>query len=431
MGSGGVRAGRGPVVAWILFDFATTIFSFVVVTRYLNDWIIDERGAPDIAIGAMSAVVSVALLATLPSLGARADATGRHMPVLIPFALVSVAATAALGLVGPTWLALVVAGVAIFAFYVADAQYHPLLATVAAPDRQGRVSGTGVAVGLVGSLVALGLLSMIVEDGHAQRAFLPAAALYGVFALPMLLLVREPKTAAEVREPGTAAGVREPAGHGRPGHSGGTGLATALRRLRAGLARARGRPYGRLLLARFLYVDAIATAIQFMAVYARRTGDFDSGRIDALLGVSIVAAIAASVGAGRLSARIGSAAVIRATLVVTVGALLLVAVSGVGAVLWVAGPCVGAALGSLSAVDRILMLELVPRGRRGEEFGLYALVGKLSVGFGPLVLWGGVVLAGTQLGLSDLDASRCAILALTVSATGGLWLMRGLEGATR
>lgn len=413
MPSGGVRAGRGPVTAWILFDFATTIFSFVVVTRYLNDWIIDERGAPDIAIGGMSAVVSVALLATLPSLGARADTTGRHMPVLAPFTLVSVTATATLGLVGPTWLALVVAGTAIFAFYVADAQYHPLLATVASPDRQGRVSGTGVAVGLVGSLVALGLLGAIVEDGHAQHAFLPAAALYGVFALPMLLLVRESP------------------GRGRPADAAPGGPLAAARRLRAGLARARGRPYGRLLLARFLYVDAIATAIQFMAVYARRTGAFDSGLIDALLGVSILAAIAASVGAGRLSARIGSAAVIRATLVVTVGALALVAVSGVGAVLWVAGPCVGAALGSLSAVDRILMLELVPPGRRGEEFGLYALVGKLSVGFGPLVLWGGVVLVGTQAGLSDLDASRCAILALTASATGGLWLMRGLEGSTR
>jgi UMF1 family MFS transporter len=243
------------VTGWILFDFATTVFSFVVVTRYLNDWILDERGAPDIVIGLMSAAVSVALVLTLPALGARADRTGRHMPILIPFSVLSITATALLGLVGPTWVALAVAGVAIFAFYVADAQYHPLLATIAAPAHQGRVSGAGVAVGLVGSLVALGLLGAIVDEGHAQQAFLPAAALYGAFALPMLLLLRE--------EP--RAEVAAPDG---PGPSG-------LRRLLDGIGRARGRPYGRLLLARFLYVDAVATAIQFMAVYARRTGDFD------------------------------------------------------------------------------------------------------------------------------------------------------------
>jgi UMF1 family MFS transporter len=396
------------VTGWILFDFATTVFSFVVVTRYLNDWILDERGAPDIVIGLMSAAVSVALVLTLPALGARADRTGRHMPILIPFSVLSITATALLGLVGPTWLALVVAGVAIFAFYVADAQYHPLLATIAAPAHQGRVSGAGVAVGLVGSLVALGLLGAIVDEGHAQQAFLPAAALYGAFALPMLLLLRE--------EP--RAEVTAPDG---PGPSG-------LRRLLDGIGRARGRPYGRLLLARFLYVDAVATAIQFMAVYARRTGDFDSDSdIDLILGLSILSAIAAAVLAGRLAARHGTLPVIRGTLVIVIGALVVTAATGAGVVLWLVGPCIGGALGSLSAVDRILMLELVPPGRRGEEFGLYALVGKLSVGFGPLVLWGGVVLLGTTLGLSKLDASRCAVLALALSATAGLRVLRALE----
>lgn len=405
---------RGRVTAWVLFDFATTIFSFVVVTRYLNDWILEERDAPDIVIGLMTAAVSVALLVTLPSLGARADRTGRHMPILIPFSLLSIAATALLGVVGPTWLALVVAGVAIFAFYVADAQYHPLLATVAPPSRQGRVSGTGVAVGLVGSLVALVMLGALVDEGEAQQAFLPAAALYGAFALPMLLLLRERgRTTGDAAKPGDDDAL-------------GTGPGSGVRRLVAGVRRARGQPYGRLLLARFLYVDAVATAIQFMAVYARRTGDFDDDGIDAILALSILAAIAGAVGGGRLAARIGTAPVIRRTLAVVIAALLVTGLSGAGVVLWIVGPCIGGALGALSAVDRILMLELVPPGRRGEEFGLYALVGKLSVGFGPLVLWGGVVLVGTELGLSKLDASRFAILALAVSAIGGLALLRGL-----
>ena len=60
----------------------------------------------------------------------------------------------------------------------------------------------------------------------------------------------------------------------------------------ATVRRARHEPHGRLLLARFFYVDAIATVLAFMTVYARRTGDFDGREIDLLLAISAVTAIA-------------------------------------------------------------------------------------------------------------------------------------------
>ena len=334
-----------PVVGWVLYDFANTIFSFVVVTRYFNDWIIDERGQPDIYVGLMAAAVSVALVFTLPLIGARADRSGRHKPVLVGFTLVCVAATALLGLVGPVLLALVVAGIATFAFNTSDSQYHPLLAVVAPEERRGRVSGLAVAVGYLGILSALFLLGAIVDDGEAQRAFLPAAAMFAVFALPCFVLVRE-----RPRRPTTKSPPRE----------------SALRTLRSALRRARREPYGRLLLARFFYVDAIATVIQFMTVYARRTGDFDGDEIDLLLAVATVAAIAGALVAGALAERIGPRLVILGTLAGTIVALVVVSGTGSSVLLWVVAPVIGIALGSLSAVDRIFLLRLVPPERRGE-----------------------------------------------------------------
>src|SRR5436305_898445 len=133
-----------PVVGWILYDFANTIFSFVVVTRYYNDWIIEERGQPDIYVGLMVATVSVALILTLPLLGALADRLGRHKPILITFTLLCIASTALLGVIHSIWLALLMAGIATFAFNSSDAQYHPLLSVVAPESRRGRVSGIGV-----------------------------------------------------------------------------------------------------------------------------------------------------------------------------------------------------------------------------------------------------------------------------------------------
>ena len=392
------------MVGWVLYDFANTIFSFVVVTRYFNDWIVEERGQPDIYVGLMVAAVSIALVLTLPLVGALADRRGRHKPILIVFTLVCVIATGALGIVESVLLALVLGAVATFAFNTADSQYHPLLSAVAPERSRARVSGVGVAVGYVGSLTALALIGTVATDGHAQRAFLPGALLFAVFALPLFVLVRERREPAQ----------RPPIG--------------PFAQLAATVRRARREPHGRLLLARFFYVDAIATVLAFMTVYARRTGDFDGRDIDLLLAIATVAAIGGAVGAGLLAERIGPRRVVLGTLAVTVAALAVGAGTGSSALLWVLGPLIGIALGSLSAVDRVFLLRLVPEERRGEDFGLYALVGKLSTGFGPLVLWGGTILLATEVaGLSRFDASRVAIAVLALSALVGYAILRPLS----
>jgi UMF1 family MFS transporter len=388
----------------VLYDFANTIFSFVVVTRYFSDWIIEERGQPDIYVGLMVAAVSLALVATLPLIGALADRRGRHKPILIVFTLVCVVATGLLGVVESVLLALVVGAIATYAFNTADSQYHPLLSEVATERNRGRVSGIGVAVGYLGSITALLLIGMIATDGHAQRAFIPGAVLFAVFALPLFFLVREH------REPGERATLGP------------------FTQLAATVRRARREPHGRLLLARFFYVDAIATVLQFMTVYARRTGDFDGRDIDLLLLVATVAAIGGAIGAGLLAERIGPKRVLLGTLAMTIVALVLGAGTGSSAALWVLGPVIGIALGSLSAVDRVFMLRLVPVERRGEDFALYAMVGKLASGFGPLVLWGGTILVATELaGLSKFDASRLAIFVLAGSAVIGYLILRPLS----
>jgi MFS transporter, UMF1 family len=394
-----------PVVGWVLYDFANTIFSFVVITRYLNDWIIEERGQPDIFVGLMTAAVSLALVATLPLIGARADRSG-HMPILVSFSILCAAMTALLGVVEPVWLALVVAGIATYGFNTADSQYHPLLASIAPKRLRGRISGIGVALGFIGSLIAIFALGAYVEDGEAQKAFLPTAAAFLLFALPCFLLVRDRQRPASDH---VSRGSRF------------TQLAGSFRR-------ARTEPFGRLLLARFLYIDAVATAIQFTGVYARRTGDFDGARIDLLLAIAGVAAIGGALGGGLWAERSGPRRVILATLAFAISALVLVAATGSSALLWVAAPMMGITLGSLSAVDRIFLLRLVSEQRRGEDFALYAMVGKLSSGFGPLVLWGGTVLVMTELaGLSEFGASRVAVGMLALAALAGLLVLRPLS----
>ena len=395
------------MIGWVLFDFADTIFSYAVLTRFFNEWVVIERGRPDWYVGAMGFVVSLLLLIALPFLGHVADRSGRRKPLLVGFALVCVSATALIGITDNVLLALLAAGLAIFAYNAAEAQYHPLLASVAPPERRSRVSGIGVGVGYVGGLIAIFLLGALAA-GDAQRAFLPAAGLVLLFALPCFLWVRDAAPVDRRDGPPLAEVPRAAA-------------AQMLATLRA----AWGRPHGRFLLARFFYVDTLATVIAFVAVYARRVADFSSGQIDILLALAAFAGIFGAMAAGFAAERLGPKRVLSTVLVLTAVTLLAAGASGSGALLWVLAPVVGISLGSVWASDRVFLLRLVEPEHRGEVFGLYTLVGKVSSGVGPLVLWGGTIFVLYELlaVAGPAVASRVALCVLALSALVGLALL--------
>jgi MFS-type transporter involved in bile tolerance (Atg22 family) len=171
----------------------------------------------------------------------------------------------------------------------------------------------------------------------------------------------------------------------------------------------------------------------FLTVYARRTGDFSTVEVDRLFLLSTPFAIVGALGAGLASARgwLTPRQVLLIVLGATSTALLAVGVTGAAVLLWLAGPILGIALGALSATDRVFLLALVPERQRGEGFGLYALIGNLSSGVGPLVLWGGTVYVLHDLlaVAGEFAASRVAVCVLALSALAGAGLVRALPDA--
>jgi UMF1 family MFS transporter len=405
-----------PAVAgWALYDFANTVFSYAVVTRYFNEWLIEQRGNPDWYVGAMSLVVAVALVLTLPPAGALADRFGARMPFLVGATLLCAGATIVLGFVESVAAALVVGGVALFGFQSALVHYDPLLAEVAPEPVRARVSGLGVGLGYVGVLVALAALTPIVPEDDNQRAFVPTAIFFLVFALPCFVLVRERRT--------------RPAGEGA-----GAVASAALAQLRRTLHEARKHAaVGRFLLGRFLYVDAVATVIAYMTVYADRVGDLSAAAKSGLLGVSVVFAAAGAIAAGPLVDRHGPRRALVAILAAFTGGLVVTAAVGSAWILWLAGPLVGVTLGTMWTADRVFMLRLSPADALGEFFALYGLVGRLSSGVGPLVLWGGVIwlLADGTAIAGEAAASRVALLVLAGACLAGVLVIRPLSDAQR
>ncbi len=87
--------------------------------------------------------------------------------------------------------------------------YDALLPDVALPAARGRLSGVGVALGYVGSIVSALLLGTTTDaDGNITAAsFLLIGSLFAIFAIPIFVIVRERQRQRGILQPGRGAAL--------------------------------------------------------------------------------------------------------------------------------------------------------------------------------------------------------------------------------
>ena len=395
-------------VAWALYDFANTIFSFAVVSGAIGLWLTEtaqfgERDGNFLL--SLAIVVSVGLNAIVsPILGALSDRGGRRLPFLLAFTVLCVGATAFVTDLGAT-AGLILFVVANFAYQAALIYYDATLRTVSKPATRGTLSGIGVAIGYLGTIV-VGLAIFLLQVPVVDR-FRLSAVLFALFAIPIFVIVRETSTGKTISR---------------------AELAGSFGQLFQTVEHARAVPgLGRFLLGRFFYSDAVNTVIVVMSVVTvRAMGMTVTVANLILLGLTVVA-VAASFGWGRLVDSRGP----KRTLIVVlwswaIGLVLgglSIGISGpIGIALFlIAGAILGSGLGGVQVADRVLMLRLSPPARLGEFFGLYGLVGKGSQVIGQLLF--GLILLWTFDALGN-GAYQVAVLSLLVTMFIGLWLIR-------
>ncbi len=408
-------SGRARVpIAWALYDFANTIFSFAIVSNAIGLWLVDDArlGERDgsfwfsVAIAAsvgLNAIVS-------PILGALSDRGGRRMPFLIFFTLLCIIPTAVIGGTSPA-LGLVLFVVANFAYQAALIYYDATLKTVSYPDTRGKLSGIGVAIGYCGTIF-VGLL-IFFGDISVEARFPLVALLYGLFAIPLFVVLREPRSATP------DAGLT-------PGQA-----VAAWKQLRTTIQHAREVPgLLRFLVGRFFYSDAVNTIIVVMSVVITEAMDRPQQEATLiLLGLTIVA-IAASFGWGLAVDRLGPKRTLMVVLASwAVGLVIGVISLGLGgntgfALFLLAGAILGSGLGGVQVADRVLMVRLSPPEKLGEFFGLYGLVGKGSQVIGQLLYGATILLLLDTLGVG---AYQVAVISLLLTMLIGAWLLRGVS----
>ena len=394
--------------AWAMYDFANTIFSFAVVSGAIGLWLTDtgQFGERDgnflLSVGI---VVSVGLNALVsPILGALSDRGGQRLPFLLAFTALCVGATGFIADIGATG-GLVLFIVANFAYQASLIYYDTTLRTVSKHESRGMLSGIGVAVGYMGTIVvglAIFLLDVPVED-----RFRLAAVMFAFFAIPIFVFVKEESIGEKLS---------------------GADVAGSFGQVFQSIEHARGVPgLGRFLLGRFFYSDAVNTVIVVMSVVTvRAMGMTPTVANLVLLGLTVVA-VGASFGWGRLVDRWGPKRTLMLVLWSWAVGLVLGGISiGIGgavgiAMFLVAGAILGSGLGGVQVADRVFMLRLSPPARLGEFFGLYGLVGKGSQVIGQLLY--GLILLWTFDTLGN-GAYQLAVLSLLVTMLVGAWLLR-------
>jgi MFS transporter, UMF1 family len=398
-------------LAWATYDFANTIFSYAIVSFAIGLWLTDDarfgEGGGNLAFS-IAIAASVGLNAIVsPILGALSDrAGGRRVPFLLFFTLLCIVPTAFIG-GSPPFVGLLLFVLANFAYQAALIYYDATLRTVSFPGTRGKLSGIGVAIGYCGTIF-VGLLIFLL-DLPVPSVFLVAAALYGLFAIPLFIVVREPSS------PGTPGPTLRDA-------------AAALNQLAMTIRNARSVPgLGRFLLGRFFYSDAVNTIIVVMAIVATKAMGLSETIANLILLSLAVVAVLASFAWGALVDRLGPKRTLMIVLTSWAIGLVLGGVSlGVpgtpGLIMFLAaGAILGSGLGGVQVADRVLMVRLSPPDQLGAFFGLYGLVGKGSQVIGQLLYGVILFLLLTTLGVG---AYQVAVLSLLVTMLIGAWLVR-------
>jgi UMF1 family MFS transporter len=348
-----------PIVSWALYDFANTIFSILVVTRYLPPLLKEITGASSPLGGAVALSMLLAGI-LVPVMGAVSDLTGRSRRYLTVTTILCVAATCGISFTQQAPLMLGLFLVANLAYQVSMVFYNSLLPTVCAADKVGTVSGLGVALGYVGSFFALLLAGPYVRAYGVERVFVLAGGLFLLFSLPIFFGV--------AKRPGTpgAALSRE----------------LVADRFRRVLGTVRELPSHRsmlyFLLGNFFCLDAVNTTIIFYSEYLIHARGFPGRKVDLCLIAVQLSALCFSLWIGRRVDRAGSRPMLLWVTVVWIVVIGLVLLTGSYPVVLLASVIGGFGLGGIWVAGRTMILELSPPQRVGEFMGLYGMTGKFS-----------------------------------------------------
>ncbi|WHY57989.1 MFS transporter [Peribacillus simplex] len=411
-----------PILSWAFYDFANTIFSSNINTIFFPFFLQEQIGENAVLdqiastfISYANAIASLFLVLFSPLFGVMIDRTGKMKKYIIIFTLISVVCTFLMGVFGgasfdgkllgiPISLAIVILlfVIAKFFYHSSLVFYDTMMSDLGTKQQLPLISGFGVAVGYLGTLVGLTIYPFI-SKGSSHEAFIPTAILFLFFSLPLFFFLKETPKQQKAKQP-FLSGYKD--------------IKSTFKEMQS------YRSVFTFMIAYFFLNDAIATTIGMMAVYAKTVVGFSSSGFILLYLVSTVSSIAGSFLFGYITQSKGPRLAVTYVGVLLLVALFIAVFAQTALWFWIAGSMFGISLGSMWVTSRTYIIELTPVEKRGQFFGLFAFSGKVSSIIGPF-LYGTITLVFHDLGTL---ASRMALGSLIIMAVIGLGFLLKLKG---
>jgi UMF1 family MFS transporter len=380
---------RCALFSWCLYDWANSAFPTVITTFVFATYFTNSVAA-DTSIGTahwgyMMSLSALAVALAAPVFGAIADKGSGRKPWLGGFTILCIVLSSALWLVEPdpsfALLALIVVGLANFAFETGMVFYNSMLPGLSPKTHIGRVSGWGWGFGYFGGLLclALTLVGFVQPETpwfgldkqpaeHVRAAAILVAVWYAVFSIPLFLFTPDKVGGSGSFVCTIKAGLNE--------------LRTTLRQV------GDYRDIVRFLIARMIYTDGLNTLFAFGGIYAAGSFGMELNEIIIFaIGMNVTAGVSAAA-FGWLDDAVGPKKTIMTALIgLTLLSTALLIVEG-KTLFWIFGLPLGLFVGPAQAASRSMMARLAPEHLRTEMFGLFAFSGKATAFLGPALLGG-------------------------------------------
>lgn len=416
---------RKKVWSWAMWDWGTQPFNTVITTFVFAVYITSEDFGPtnqtSLGISISTAITGLLIALLAPVLGQNSDRSGRTVRNLRWQTWVLAGLSAALFFVKPSpeyfVLGVVLLGVGSIISEIAGVNYNSLLDRVATGKDVGRVSGFGWGMGYLGGIVSLlvlyfgfikpevGLFGVTGAEGLDIRVSMIVCGLWTLlFTIPTFLALHDKPLAERAPRVGVVESYKM--------------LGRSIKRIW------RTSPHTiYFLLASALFRDGLAGVFAFGGILAAGTFGFSAGDVIVFGAVANVVAGVSTMLFGLLDDKLGPKRVI----LISLGALVVLALAIFflhdrgQVVFWTLGMAMTAFVGPAQSASRSFLARLIPEGRSGEVFGLYATTGRVVSFLSPTMF--GVTIALGALLTGAENAQYWGILGIALVLLAGLLVL--------
>ncbi len=387
---------------WSLYDFSNSIFLTNFLIIYFPQWILNEKGLPDIVYSVTVALVAVLSGIFLPSIGALSDLHNSRMRffrIFVTLTWITSLITALSANFIPNSLGILLAiiffALAYFNYQPTLVIYDSMLSQIAEKKNQAFISGIGIMFGYVGQVIGLLVVAPFInrfQNLGASAAFLPTSFLFIVLSLPTLIWLKESKISVQKKI--KKLKIKEAY----------TRAKTTIKNIRS------YKNVFNFFLSFFFYSNAVVAVTAFTVVYAEKVLGFVGQSKIPLFIAGTGTAIIGALLCGLITNRLGLKNVLMGTLIGWLICFTFGAVATTQAHGWVLALILGLLTGFTWTISRLVVIKLSPKEKITEFFGFFGLAGKLATTIGPL-WWGLMVLIFSYL---DVFKYRIALMSMNL-----------------